>query len=285
MRNLTWSSLFVLTSVLVGASCPAQTTRPEPPRAVDTIRKQIESKDSEQVKAAVETIWEQLHSSDINDVRTAVRGMVWRHQLDALMDAQRYEDVERLSLEAILALAGDTNSTELLQAYRVRALLKLGKPKEALAAAKGEFNVCRMKSVPNALQHVVDCLKVAHPGEEAIINRFRQEQIEGARESSQSSVPGRQSTVLAGVKVDGSVFEKGMQRYTRENYRDWASLGNLLLLADKPKEARPLFERAYGVAKTNTLAAATESIARCMKAEDGTVGRANAWLLSIQPKE
>lgn len=43
------------------------------------------------------------------------------------------------------------------------------------------------------------------------------------------------------------------------------------------------FEQAYKVAEKSHLAAATESLARTMKAEDGAIGRANAFLLSLRP--
>jgi hypothetical protein len=59
--------------------------------------------------------------------------------------------------------------------------------------------------------------------------------------------------------------------------------GDLLLLADRPKEARAAFEKAYTLASDKDLATASESIARCMRAEDGSIGRANAWVLSICP--
>jgi len=51
----------------------------------------------------------------------------------------------------------------------------------------------------------------------------------------------------------------------------------------QPKDAQVIFERAYALAKPEDIKGASESIARCMKAEDGTVGRANAWAASIRP--
>jgi hypothetical protein len=32
------------------------------------------------------------------------------------------------------------------------------------------------------------------------------------------------------------------------------------------------------------LVEASESLARCLKAEDGTIGRANAYVMSLRPK-
>jgi hypothetical protein len=59
--------------------------------------------------------------------------------------------------------------------------------------------------------------------------------------------------------------------------------GNLLLLSDKPKEANKAFEAAYRISPEKQLAAATEALARAMRAEDGNVERANAWVLSLRP--
>jgi hypothetical protein len=61
--------------------------------------------------------------------------------------------------------------------------------------------------------------------------------------------------------------------------------GNLLLLAGKPAEAKKVFDKAYTLASDKNLAAATESVARAIRAEDSAVGRANAWILSLRPPE
>ena len=53
---------------------------------------------------------------------------------------------------------------------------------------------------------------------------------------------------------------------------------------DERYKARDAFERAYAISADKELPAATESLARAMKAKDGTVGRANAWILSLRPK-
>jgi tetratricopeptide (TPR) repeat protein len=224
------------------------------------------------------------------------------HWLAALMKAERYDDVARLSQEATVTLPWNVSVVEYLQAYRVRALLKMGKPQEALAVAKGLFNVCRMKSTASTLELLVDCLKAALPGNDAIIERFRSEQTAGSVLSQSSAVSGQQSAVgsqpsalssqlsavglrssiLDRIKVDSTAYDAAIQQYAGEDYGSLVSRGNLLLLADRPKEARAAFEKAYALASDKDLATATEGIARCMRAEDGTIGRANAWLLSLR---
>ena len=61
--------------------------------------------------------------------------------------------------------------------------------------------------------------------------------------------------------------------------------GNLLLLADQPKEAMACFHAAYLAANVHAeWAEAASRIAACMKAEDGTNGRANAWAWSLRQR-
>jgi tetratricopeptide (TPR) repeat protein len=265
------------------ADCMAQTNtvpaaKPKKPAEPDPIGEQIASKNPEQVQRAVEAIWEQLHATTTHEVNVAVLGLIRKHWLDGLMAQKRYEDVTRLTQGATLAVAWNTQSVEALQSIRTRALLRMGKTDEALGAAKGVFNICRMQNTANALQLVVECLRAAHPGDEAVIDKLREEQKAGSEANT-----GARSAVLDSIKVDGSIYRSAILERTGEDYGNATALGNLLLLADRAKEARPAFNRAYAVAKTNDLAAATESIARCMKAEDGTIGRANAWVLSVRP--
>jgi predicted RNA polymerase sigma factor len=68
-----------------------------------------------------------------------------------------------------------------------------------------------------------------------------------------------------------------------EDFISLTARGNLLLICGRTDEARSVFERAYALAPDAQLPAATESIARCMKAQDGSIGHANAWILSLHP--
>ena len=269
--------------VAVGTTGWAAPTPASGSTPADPIGQQIGSKDATQIQQAVATIQQRLQGTDHHERRAAVLGLTREgHWLKKLMNAERYDNVVRLTQEATLALPRDVSLVEYLQSYRVRALLKMGKPQEALAAAKGLFNVCRMKNTADELLLIVDCLKAAYPGDAAIIDRLRDEQIAGA-ELSQPSALISQPSVLAGIKIDGTPYDAALQQYAGEDYGNLVSRGNLLLLADRPKEARAAFEKAYALASDKDLATASESIARRMRAEDGTIGRANAWVLSIRP--
>jgi hypothetical protein len=218
-------------------------------RAEDQITQQLNSTDPSQIQQAVAAISERIHVLNPHDRRIALLGLTREaHWLKKLMNAERYQDVVHLTVEATVLLPSDVSLVEYLQSYRVQALLKLGRPQEALAAAKGQFNVCRMRSTADNLLLLVDCLKAAHPGEEAIIERFRQEQMAGA-ELSKSSAGGSQPSVLAGIKINGTPYAAAIQQSTMAtNHESLTSLGNLLLLSDRPKEARAAFERAYAAA-------------------------------------
>ena len=83
------------------------------------------------------------HAADI--------GRDGRGWLRILMDRGKYTDVEDLCLLCILQEPANVPQVEFLQQVRVRALLKAGKPKEALAQAKALFNVLTPHPQPRPL--------------------------------------------------------------------------------------------------------------------------------------
>jgi len=293
---------FVVLAAITGAAMRGWTQTVTPSQSADPIARQIDSKDPAQIQQAVTTIFHQLQSANVDDRATAILGLAEKGRwLAKIRDTQHYEEVVSLAQAATLAVSSDVRLVEYVQYYRARALLALGRPQEALAVAKGLFNVARMKNVADDLAFIVDCLKVAYPCNDAIIEQFRQEQVAGSVLTNQlstlngttdySSIAGLRSSVLDGIIVDGSAYTAAVyqaqsviqQCIASTNYNSVVALGNLLLLSDRGTDAYPIFELAYGLAGSNHVAGATESIARCMKAEDGTIGRANAWLLSISP--
>lgn len=213
----------------------------------------------------------------VNDLRTR-----W---LKAMIAGGRYEEAAELALTGILFQPQNTTNVQAFQDARVRALLTAGKKQEALSNAKSLFNVAPMNNTADAMLLVAECLRANDPDS---ADRFREEQIAGATTRPVTTQPATQeaattSVVLAGIKVDPKPYEDAIAVQTGEDYNSLVALGNLLLLADKPKEAKAAFERAYAVAPDTQLAQATEHIARAMKAEDGTIGRANSWILSLKP--
>jgi hypothetical protein len=91
--------------------------------------------------------------------------------------------------------------------------------------------------------------------------------------------------VLASIQVDPTPYRQAIVSADRPDYNALLGQGNLYLLADQPKEAMTAFQRAYGMVRRDAeRPTATESLARAMKAEDGSIGRANSWVLSIRPR-
>jgi tetratricopeptide (TPR) repeat protein len=204
------------------------------------------------------------------------------------MNAKAYDLAAALALEATLAVPGAVDQLEFFQLKRVEALLAAGRNEEALSAAKGLYNVSGMGFTRDMLSLVARVLSAAYPEDGDIANRFLAEQVEGARASTQPYQPEVSTTelpmALSRVKVNPKPYERAIQRESGEDFGALTATGNLMLLSDKPREAMQVFEKAYAIAPDDRLAYATENLARAMKAVDGTIGRANAFVLSVRPK-
>jgi hypothetical protein len=207
-----------------------------------------------------------------------------------LMTGKHYADVVDLAWYAIVTTPQDTRGVELAQQQRVKALLVLGKSEEALQCAKSLFNVATMTGTSDSILLVAECLNAARSKDKEIFNKFREEQMTGAT-SQVSGAPaqiaaakGARSSALDSIKVDTKAYDEALAKMPGEDYQSLMGRGNLLLMADRVKEAREVFERMYSLASSSELVEASEALARLIRAEDGTIGRANAWVLSIRPK-
>jgi len=249
------------------------------PDAVAQIADRLRSDDPKDQGEAVDQIREMLRT----DQQHAV-GLIRSSWLKRLMQLQRYDDVADLSLLTILASPADTYGVEQLQTYRVQAFLAAGKAPEALAAARQLFDVSTLKGTADAVRTVCECLNALHPGDRSLLRRYRQEQIDGSRTTSTPAAANPSSLTLSAIQIDPTPYAPAIRAITAEDYRSLVGEGNLLLLAGNSKDAWDVFERAYTMASDKDLAAASENLARCMKAQDGTIGRANAFVLSIRPK-
>ncbi len=206
--------------------------------------------------------------------------------LKIMLDTGQNDAAQDLALRAILANPSDTAVVEGLQQSRIRALLNGGKTEQALVAAKSLYNVCGMGNTASAMLAVAECLNAAHPDDASFVQRFKAEQLAGAalpggdKPSTKPAGP----SVLSAIRIPAEAYAPVIRQIIAEDFNSLMGKGNLLLLADRTNEAMAVFERAYGVAAEYQIVAASEAIARCMRAQDGTIGRANAWVLSIRPK-
>jgi tetratricopeptide (TPR) repeat protein len=256
---------------------PAKTAVPPKPSPFAEALDSLKEGDAATGKAAAAQIHEALQANPktVSALRAAVKKFT---------DMGFHQEVVDLTTAGILAAPQDTIQVEHLQSTRVTALLAQGKNEEALAAAKQLFNVSTLKSTSNSILQVCQCLNAAYPTDRTILKRYRQEQMDGSVSDGTKPKPESELT-LGKVKIDGEVYAKAADAITGENYIALLSRGNLLLLAGRPNEAWEPLERAYSMASEKELPAASEGLARCMKAQDGTIGRANAWVLSLRPKK
>jgi tetratricopeptide (TPR) repeat protein len=204
--------------------------------------------------------------------------LAW-HWLPALMLKKQYRFVAQISKQEILVIPHRTRIVQQLLTLRAEALLAMGRPKEALACAKELFDFCTMRDTANALTLLARCLAAASPNAAWEIRRLQRQQIAGAA-IPLPGYPPHGCPILAAVQVhrDDAAYARRAWGITGQGYGDLIDRGNLLLLADRPREAITCFNAAYLVADNyGQVARAAGRIAACIKAEDGVVGPANAW--------
>lgn len=206
------------------------------------------------------------------DWRLAVR---W---LPALLARRQYPAVEDLAKREILAVPGSTEYVQQMLAQRIKALLAMDKDTAALSEAKSLFDFCDMRETATALKLVARCLKAASPNGAYEVGEFKQQEIAGAATPKPGSPP-ITCPVLAAIKIHGAPYLLAAWAETGQQLGNIIARGNLLLLAGHVRQARACMNCAFAAAVTPPqLAAAARRVAACIKAQDGTIGRANAWV-------
>jgi hypothetical protein len=250
------------------------------------ITAQLSSKSPEQVNAGVQAIREMLQQQPS---RAASGFRSWGQQL---LEAKRYGELDELTEAMMLAGPADTWVLESMLQLRIRAALNSGRPQQAAKYAKQLYNVCQMSNTSTAMALLAECLNTPPDAANARRNQFRDEQLAGATTQPYEKEPAAiyatkaatASATLAGIAVDREKYLEKARTFTSEEYGSLLARVNLFLMADRPAEALVCAERAYSMAPEGSLQQASDTMARCMKAADGTIGRANAWLISIRPK-
>jgi tetratricopeptide (TPR) repeat protein len=272
-------SLIVL--AMLGIACVSALAQ-QPP---DAIAAGLNSHDDERIDKAVKQIREGLASNPVETVDQLNR--TW---LVALLQAKQYAAVEEFANAGTIAVCADTWRIEQLQKHRIEALLAENKPGEALHAAKALFNVCGMGFTKDALPPLVDSLKAAHPDDPSIVPKFKLQVLANAQED-----PAERKRLLAkyggnsvmdSIPADPGPYKEAIEeRKGLTDYRGLYGTGNLLLMSGRIKEAHEVFMKVYQIAPPGELKYASEGIAKLIKAEDGGLGKANQFVMSIRPKE
>jgi len=199
---------------------------------------------------------------------------LWRNWLPSLMNTHHYQQAADLSIEIAVQRPAVETIVPLLE-FRVKALLALNRDKEALGAAKSYYNVCALKDTGAALDLIEKCLK-----DKDEVFRFRAEQATASRAAANGAGNAPTNSFLKSVHVDPQPYAKAFE--TWKEHPQSVEYANLLLAADRPAEAEAIFRELFKSAPAAGLPVCIEGIARSLRAEDGNVARADAWLLALQ---
>jgi hypothetical protein len=270
-------STFVLVILSLSLVWPftglADSNATNPHSEYDALAAKLASTDDAEKHEAIRRI-RQLVADD----PAAMAGVLQRTLLRPMIAARLYDEAADLALQGILAAPSSTSTVEALLTHRVRALLAAGKASEALAEAKSLFNVSTMAGTGQAILLVGEALRAAYPDDPDLARRFRAEQVTGASAMQKDRV---ESAVLKDIQVNPR-YAAAVPPHAPEEYNALVARGNLLLLADRPDAAQVDFEVAYELADARALVPATENLARVIKATDGTINGANAFVRSLR---
>jgi len=200
-------------------------------------------------------------------------------RLNPLMQQHRYKLVESLAMQGVLGDPGNTFAVDRLMLFRIQALLDAGHNRQALRNTKSLFNVCTLyhtKIVLSLLQQCLDKVYAHHP---AILRRFISQQIAGAK-MPVADEPISRCGIMAAITINAKAYEARLAQLKGSDRRTLSAKANLLLLADHPRAALKDLRQVAAMAGSQQEFVADESdVCRAIKAEDGTIGRANAHLL------
>lgn len=264
----------------------AKANSPRPKSESALLAEQLASPDKAAQDKALDRVKELLaDKADDDDDRPRPKVKVNANWLKSLMKVKRYDDAEALARTGILRQPGDSGNIANFQKYVAQALLAEGKNEQALSAAKGYYNVCPMKSSSDAIELIAVCLINARSDDRGIARKFKTQQVAAASATQPATAPDSMSAdnVLGTITIDPKPYDDAIANYAFKDYDNLLAKGNLLLLADKPRDARACFETASDLAEgQKQLSQAIESIARAIRAESGGIGPANVYILKQQ---
>jgi tetratricopeptide (TPR) repeat protein len=292
-----WKALMVigwLVPWLVTSPARAQNTSKDQPGLrfqfdADAIKRKVQENTDQSVGEAAEEIKRLLEVDGVQG-NYAVIALRWGWAPE-FMKVRRHAELLPLLKQGIFRMAQErTYHASGLQRMRAECLLALGRPQEALSHAKLYFNMCVMVETEQAVRLLMVCLRAAHPGDEKIIEQFKAEQIAGADLThAPPSKEAVEKTVLGRIplpKEDDADLEREIAARRNAgagNTRARMELGNFLLMAGKYDEAREVWEETLerGL-PSNQVANFLECVAMAIRAQDGMIGRANAYIMANQ---
>ena len=269
-----WQLTSILVLGLIAAAQPRLRADAGDDADARDLAAQLTSVDQTNIDQAIDEIHAALESSPDQAV-----AYCRRYSLPALLSASNFASADRLALDAILAAPWRTGDVESLQETRTRTMLRTGQTAAALGDAKSLFNVASLRGTERALLLFTECLKAAHGQDTQLLHRFRHEQIAGATTRSATESPSISQT-LRDIHVDPSPYAAAIGHCATDDDQSRRAKGNLLLLAGRSAEAQTLFDEMLQASDSNDRIGLAENVARAIKASDGTIGRANGYMLA-----
>lgn len=285
--------ILCLTVCVIVVVAPVAAQQPAPAGQADspipaTYEERLRTGSPAEVEVVIEELRQKLAASDGSKMGEHVR----RYELLSILLSQKKQDAVLELTE--LGLMAETDSAKSLAYYlrtRMDALQDQGKTDEALAEGKRLYNVVPMEETADAVLRIARLLKDSGPNGESRLDQFKQEQMAGVEppaslgDLTKPRGTDHQASVLGKIVLPDAGYARAAEEiHSRNNFRLLTSKGNLLLLAGEPEKAMQAFEDAYEIAGDKDVQMASENIARGLRALDGTIGRANAFVKSIQPK-
>lgn len=247
-------------------------------RAVDTLQKTSFSE-------LVDPAGDRIVSNEPTWCRRNLRPAVFQ----ALLDLQQYDLLQKLAAKA---LSDGRYPVEIdrVQFELVKTLLAADKFDQALPAAKTYYNVCSLQQTSTATALLAEAL-LNGPGQKdpTIVKRFKDQQAAGAEAPSADGASTASAdlgeNILKSIPIDPTPYQAEPDKLAAgpKTFGTLTQRGNLLLLQDKGAEAVPLFQMTVDVTRDRKqIAEAVSNVARAMRARDGNVAAANAYILSLR---
>lgn len=195
-----------------------------------------------------------------------------------LNGAKKYDDLVSVMMQIICLMPHDPKTVEPALKQCINSLNMKGKYADSLPLAKCLFNISTMETTSDALAILDRQLGLVHIEDRGVVEKFRKEQNDGVN-APLAGEQARVCQVLKDIQIDSGLYRGTLENIVDDSFDSALRHVALLLLSDQATDAFALAKRAYALAgNAKEMALATDMIARCIKAQDGTIGRANAWI-------
>ncbi len=240
------------------------------------IKGALQSEKVELVDGAIRTIKARM-AANHDDAYMCVKFFdVYWHA--GLVKQGRYTDIADICRLGMLERFNDTTQMRMLLKHRINALQHLKRHEEALVESKRLFNISRMENAGEALILIAECLNDARPQDKQIGEKFKREQAAAAAK------PGVRSPIMDAIKLDDKELQTILDNLKDDDYRAKMGRAILLLMLGQEAAAETMLQKQLDAATDpKEKLRLTADVARAMKAADGAIARANAFVVASKP--